>query len=109
MFIIILLLFIPVVYLVCHCYVHNGLNGQIFHKIPGPSGYPIIGNILLLLRSREKFWKALLTLPNQYYPIFKLWVSSFFIISIRHPDDLEIMLSSTKYIDKGIVYDIFHP
>ncbi|XP_036146947.1 cytochrome P450 4C1-like isoform X2 [Monomorium pharaonis] len=109
MFIIILLLFIPVVYLACHYYVHNGLYGRLYHKIPGPSGYPIIGNLFLALCSREKIWKNLITLSTQYYPIFKAWMFLYCLVSIRHPDDLEVILSSTKDIDKSRLYEVLHP
>jgi len=50
------LLFILILYLAYHYYVHYGRNGQLLHKIPGPSGYPIIGNILqgLISTGKEK-------------------------------------------------------
>ncbi|XP_036143276.1 cytochrome P450 4V2-like [Monomorium pharaonis] len=31
------------------------------------------------------------------------------LVSIRHPDDLEIILSSTKDIDKSRLYEVLHP
>ncbi|XP_036142986.1 cytochrome P450 4C1 isoform X1 [Monomorium pharaonis] len=106
MLIIILLLLIPVVYLACHYYVHNG---RLFHKIPGPSSYPIIGHLLLALCSREKLWEFLITFSVQYYPIFKVWIFLYGIVSIRHPDDLETILSSTRDIDKSRIYEMLHP
>jgi len=39
----------------------------------------------------EKQWKFLITLLDQYYPIFKVWAISRPIVSIRHPDDLKVM------------------
>ncbi|XP_036143835.1 cytochrome P450 4C1 [Monomorium pharaonis] len=106
---ILLLILIPVAYLVYHYYVHNGQNGRLFHKIPGPSYYPIIGHLLLALRPPEELWKILITIPNQYYPIGKMWTFFYFAVTIRHPDDLEILLNNVKYINKGIVYNILHP
>ena len=54
MFISIFLLLIPIVYLIYHYYVQYGSIGRLINNIPGPPGYPIIGNTLLLLVSRGK-------------------------------------------------------
>jgi len=89
--------------------VHYGRNGRLINIIPGPQGYPIIGNTLLFLGSQEELWKVQVTLPNQYYPIFKVWAFTTSFISIRHPDDLEIILNSMKNIEKGIHYDSLLP
>jgi len=48
-------LLLPVlVYLVYHCYVRYGRNGRLINNIPGPSGYPIIGNMLQVQGSAGK-------------------------------------------------------
>ncbi|XP_025262057.1 cytochrome P450 4C1-like isoform X2 [Camponotus floridanus] len=46
---------------------------------------------------------------NEYYPFFKF--GGFFVygVCISHPDDLETILSSTKYIEKGRLYNLLHP
>ncbi|EFN72810.1 Cytochrome P450 4C1 [Camponotus floridanus] len=54
-------------------------------------------------------WKLLCTLCDKYYPILKVWGLFEFTVSIRHPDDLEKILSSTKHIDKSRTYNILHP
>ncbi|XP_039306246.1 cytochrome P450 4C1 isoform X2 [Solenopsis invicta] len=51
-----LLLIIIVVYLMCHCYAQYGPSGRLINKIPGPPGYPIIGNLFNLLESRGSKW-----------------------------------------------------
>ncbi|XP_036144046.1 cytochrome P450 4C1-like isoform X1 [Monomorium pharaonis] len=57
----------------------------------------------------EDIWKILFNLSNQYYPIFKVWAFFITMVSIRHPNDLEIILNNTKHIDKGIIYDKLSP
>lgn len=53
MIVIILLLFVLVL-LTYNYYVKYGRNGRLINNIPGPSGYPIIGNTLILLGSTGK-------------------------------------------------------
>ncbi|XP_011705224.1 PREDICTED: cytochrome P450 4C1-like [Wasmannia auropunctata] len=90
-------------------YAHYGRNGRLINLIPGPVGFPILGNVLQFLGSQEEKWKILTTLNEQYYPILKIW--GFFLpaICIRHPDDLEIILGSSQHIEKGMIYDFIKP
>lgn len=46
----------------------------------------------------EGLWTILLTLSNQYYPIFKLWTSVVPIVSIRHPHDLEVTKHKKNFL-----------
>ncbi|KAL6420177.1 hypothetical protein ACFW04_012265 [Cataglyphis niger] len=50
-----------------------------------------------------------ISLSDKYYPIFKLWSCFMYFVLIRHPDDMEIILSSTKHIEKGYAYKLIHP
>ncbi|XP_011701419.1 PREDICTED: cytochrome P450 4C1-like isoform X1 [Wasmannia auropunctata] len=103
MIISILLLLILIV-LAYNYYVHYGRNGRLINLIPGPKGYPVSGNVLEYLCSREEQWKLLINMTDEYYPILKIW--GFFrpVVSIRHPDDLETILNSTKHINKSMIY-----
>ncbi|XP_039304610.1 cytochrome P450 4C1 [Solenopsis invicta] len=107
---IIILLFILVAYLVFHCYLHYGRpKGRLINILSGP-GYPIIGVLLDCLYSSEGLFKLLITRGDTYYPIYKVHYYFFLtVISIRHPDDLEVILNSTKHLDKSIIYKLFHP
>jgi len=92
------------------------IYNYVYHKkyrrlnlIPGPSDFPIIGNALQLYVSAEELWKFFCKLSDEYWPIFKLRVFFTNVIFIRHPDDLETILNSTKHIEKSFVYDMSHP
>ncbi|XP_071576723.1 cytochrome P450 4C1-like isoform X2 [Temnothorax nylanderi] len=104
----ILLSFILIL-LMYNYYVHHGKNGQLINLIPGPPGRLIVGNALDYLGPREELWKRMVTSANQYYPIYKIWGFFVPIVSIRHPDDLETILSSTKHIEKSFLYDVLQP
>ncbi|XP_071646079.1 cytochrome P450 4C1-like [Temnothorax longispinosus] len=106
----IILLLLTLILLISNYYVHyHGKKGRLINLIPGPSGYPIVGNAFQYLASREEQWKLLITLTDEFYPIIKFWGFFFPLISIRHPNDLETILSSTKHIEKSLIYDVLHP
>ncbi|XP_036150392.1 cytochrome P450 4C1-like, partial [Monomorium pharaonis] len=54
----------------------------------------------------EHIWKVHFNLINQYYPLCKIWFFLIPIVAIRHPDDLEVILGSTKHIEKSKIYDV---
>jgi len=39
----------------------------------------------------ERQWNVLITLNDQYYPIFKIWGFFWPFVFIRHPDDLQVI------------------
>ncbi|XP_024892041.1 cytochrome P450 4C1-like [Temnothorax curvispinosus] len=93
-----------------HYYIHYGSrNGRLINLIPGPSGYPIFGNLLQFIGPREKQWKLLISLIDQYYPIVKLWGFSIPFVFIRHPDDLQTILHNTAHSRKNFFYDVLRP
>ncbi|XP_025266583.1 cytochrome P450 4C1-like [Camponotus floridanus] len=108
MFINILLLFIFILS-IYYYYVHYGRKGRLLHLIPEPPSVPIFGHAHLAQLSAVEQWKVFCTLTDKYYPILKVWGLHEFAVSIRHPDDLEKILSSTKHIEKSRLYNILHP
>ncbi|XP_018393738.1 PREDICTED: uncharacterized protein LOC108772664 [Cyphomyrmex costatus] len=108
-----LLLFILTIFIltifVCNYYVYYGKNRRLISLIPGPPGYPILGNAFLLLGSREKQWNTIVGIFNQYYPIFRFQALFVSAVIICHPDDIQTILSNTKHLEKSILYDFFKP
>ncbi|XP_025262283.1 cytochrome P450 4C1-like isoform X2 [Camponotus floridanus] len=104
-----ILVFSMFILLVYNYYVYYKKYGQLLNLIPGPSGFPIIGNALQFYVSTEKLWKLFCKLSDEYYPIIKFGFFYIYLVGIRHPDDLEMILSSTKHIEKSFLYNIAHP
>ncbi|XP_020278699.1 cytochrome P450 4C1-like [Pseudomyrmex gracilis] len=105
--IIILVLVIILLVSIYH-YLYYGKKERLLNHIPGPSSLPIIGSALINV-SNDKLLHRLLKLHDQYYPIMKIWFSHVPWIIIRHPDDIQAILGSTKHVEKSYIYTIFHP
>ncbi|XP_012271223.1 cytochrome P450 4C1 [Orussus abietinus] len=92
-----------------HCYVRGGKRGELINKIPGPVALPFIGNILSFLVPFEELWYVLRRHNRDYYPIYRLWSVRWPVVNLQHPDDLEVLLSSPKHIEKSLIYNFLHP
>ncbi|XP_049530224.1 cytochrome P450 4d1-like [Anopheles darlingi] len=79
-------------------------------KLGGPKAYPIIGNGLLFInKSPAEFLQVVRTLITQYGECFRVWLGTQLIIVLTDPKDIEVVLSSPKYIDKSTEYDFIRP
>ncbi|NP_001165978.1 cytochrome P450 4AB12 isoform X1 [Nasonia vitripennis] len=95
--------------LIFHISTRYSRMGKLVNKIPGPRPIPILGNMLLLNVSSDKLFGIMRELINSYYPILKVWFCTNAMVGLRHPDDLEVILSSQKAIDKSYVYGYLEP
>ncbi|XP_014612686.1 PREDICTED: cytochrome P450 4C1-like isoform X1 [Polistes canadensis] len=92
---------------VLHCKIKYGRIGRILDCLPGPKEYPIIGNIHNLYD--ENFIQKAWELNNKYFPIYKVWVFSYYAVILLHPDDIKVLMTSTENIDKEYVYYFLRP
>ncbi|NXM47334.1 CP4V2 protein, partial [Gymnorhina tibicen] len=82
------------------------------NSIPGISPcYPVLGNAMLLERTGEGFFKQLQFYVEEFrsWPLFKLWIGPLPVIILYHPDSVEVILNSSKHIEKSYLYDFLHP
>ncbi|KAB0799096.1 hypothetical protein PPYR_06976 [Photinus pyralis] len=77
-------------------------------KIPGPKGWPLIGNALDCRGSAHEIFKTMYNY-GEPYNIMKIWVGPTLVIFIGDPRDAEMILSSTVHIDKSPEYRLFEP
>ncbi|XP_014487240.1 PREDICTED: cytochrome P450 4C1-like isoform X2 [Dinoponera quadriceps] len=107
--ILLLLITIVIIAFTFDFYVHHKKAGQLLDQIPGRKGVPILGNKLQIYLPRDKLWLFFCNMMDKYYPITKIWAFHIPVVSIRHPDDLEVTLNNTKNIEKSILYKILIP
>ena len=101
------------IFIMClyHYNIRYGKYGQLIDRIPGLVTIPIFGNILTLSNlTQEELWQLQITLSKNYYPIFKMWSFTIAYVVICHPDDVQVILSSSKqHLEKGLIYTFLHP
>ncbi|XP_023316141.1 cytochrome P450 4C1-like [Trichogramma pretiosum] len=96
--------------LIFHLMTRYNKRGRLLSKIPGPTAYPLLGNMLKFkVDNLQDLWRLGREVSNDYYPITRFWICKTAIISVRHPDDLEVIFQSHKVIDKGYIYEYLHP
>uniref|UniRef100_A0A182VPL0 Uncharacterized protein n=2 Tax=Anopheles merus TaxID=30066 RepID=A0A182VPL0_ANOME len=79
-------------------------------KLGGPPAYPILGNGLMFLnKSPAAFLRIIGELLQRYGDCFRVWLGTQLVIVMGDPKDIEVLLSSPKYIDKSTEYDFIRP
>lgn len=77
-------------------------------KIPGPKGWPLIGNVLDSRGSAHDIFKTIYNY-GESYNVMKMWAGPKLGIFLGDPRDAEIILSSSVHIDKSSEYRLFEP
>ncbi|XP_035890500.1 cytochrome P450 10-like [Anopheles stephensi] len=93
-------------------YIYQRFGEMLKHtgKLGGPPAYPLIGNGLLFLnKSPAEFLRIIGALLKQYGDCFRVWLGTQLAIVVIDPKDIEVLLSSPKYIDKSTEYDFIRP
>ncbi|KAF5302915.1 hypothetical protein FQA39_LY02095 [Lamprigera yunnana] len=78
-------------------------------RLPGPKGFPIIGNALDLTGSSHEVFKNVYKHTKDFDSVFKLWVGPKLFVFLTDPRDVEVILSSHVHIDKSNEYRFFQP
>ncbi|KAJ8670667.1 hypothetical protein QAD02_001926 [Eretmocerus hayati] len=102
-------IFLLIIIIVFHYFTRCGRTGTLVKNMPGVPAWPLIGSLPSLIVPQDEIWPMLRKFNDDYYPIFKFWTTHEVVINIRHPDDIEILLSSTQHIDKSKVYQLLQP
>lgn len=80
-------------------------------KIPGPDGYPLLGNAHEFVGSSNTIFEKMYERSFEFTPSspVKVWIGPRLLVFLTDPRDIEIILSSNVYIDKAPEYRFFEP
>ncbi|XP_053669358.1 cytochrome P450 4d1-like [Anopheles marshallii] len=79
-------------------------------KLGGPVAYPLVGNgLLFIYKTPAEFLQLLGRLIAQYGKCLRVWLGTQLIVLVTDPKDIEVLLSSPKYIEKSSEYDFIRP
>nr|UUB32667.1 cytochrome P450 CYP4G55 [Dendroctonus rhizophagus] len=82
---------------------------ELAENLPGPKGWPILGNALEFTGSPHEIFMRLYQKVNDFGRVIKLWIGPRLLIFLLDPRDVEIVLSSHVHIDKSPEYRFFKP
>ncbi|KAI5633498.1 cytochrome p450 domain-containing protein [Phthorimaea operculella] len=74
--------------------------------MPGPPGWPILGNALIFMAKPDDFLKIVMEeLMVKYGEYFRLWLGSELLVCVKNPSDIRLLLTSNKINLKGPMYE----
>ncbi|KAF5302921.1 hypothetical protein FQA39_LY02101 [Lamprigera yunnana] len=104
------LLLIPAVILWCAYWRRSRKNLiELAEKLPGPKGWPIIGNALDFIGTSPDVFSCVYKHTYNFDRVIKMWIGPKLLVFLFDPKDVEIILSSHVYIDKSSEYTFFKP
>ncbi|XP_046962288.1 cytochrome P450 4C1-like isoform X1 [Vanessa cardui] len=103
-----LLLFVVFILIFYH-YINYLFKDEKFDKIPGPKGTFLIENGLDFLMESAPLFTYFRNLANKYKDLYKLKIFNKKVVLIYNPEDIETVLTNTKYNDKGFMYYFLRP
>nr|CAD7393406.1 unnamed protein product [Timema cristinae] len=105
---IILVIVVFVLYLVFPYHFVSNQTHQLINKIPGPPLTFAFGNTWEFFLEPEEFFLKMLELHGRFPEIFRIWILGKPTVVIFNPKDIEVILNSTKHIDKSHHYTFLH-
>ncbi|ELK28481.1 Cytochrome P450 4V2 [Myotis davidii] len=90
-------------------YSHKWLQMRRIPIVPG--AYPLVGHSLVLKRGGKEFFQQLMnyTEENRHVPMITLWLGTVPVILMYKAETIEVILTSSKQIDKSHLYRFLKP
>ncbi|XP_044262894.1 cytochrome P450 4C1-like [Tribolium madens] len=87
-----------------HFNILQQLNKKILKKIRGPPETPIFGHMYIFTQDPDLWFTRMRKFSREYYPIFRLSALYVDIVNFLDPNDIELILSTTKHLSKSKIY-----
>ncbi|XP_064225665.1 cytochrome P450 4V2 isoform X2 [Aotus nancymaae] len=73
--------------------------------------YPLLGHALLMKRDGREFFQQIIQYTEEYrhIPLLKLWVGPVPMVALYNAENVEVILTSSKQIDKSSMYKFLEP
>ncbi|XP_035148364.3 cytochrome P450 4V2 isoform X2 [Callithrix jacchus] len=73
--------------------------------------YPLLGHALLMKRDGREFFQQIIQYTEEYrhMPLLKLWVGPVPMVALYRAENVEVILTSSKQIDKSSMYKFLEP
>nr|WCC58122.1 cytochrome P450 [Pharsalia antennata] len=78
-------------------------------QLPGPTALPLIGNGLSFMCKSEELLSQLLKLTDPYTSPGRLWLGPRLFVFVKDPDQLQVLMQSSKMSTKSFVYRFLEP
>ncbi|XP_058145994.1 cytochrome P450 4V2 [Dasypus novemcinctus] len=72
---------------------------------------PLVGHSLLFKPDRQEFFQQIIQYSEEYRhrPLLKLWIGTLPMVALYHAENVEVILTSSKQIDKSSMYQFLQP
>uniref|UniRef100_UPI003B5C7B35 uncharacterized LOC119834290 n=1 Tax=Zerene cesonia TaxID=33412 RepID=UPI003B5C7B35 len=102
------LIFVVAIILITLCfYTTHSRAGRLMSKLPGPKGWPIVGTAFQFLASPEVVFIKLREDYKKFKSLTSYYSFGFGFVNIYDPEDIEILLSASRFNYKFIPYTFF--
>jgi len=82
---------------------------RLMNLLPGPKSYPFIGSqFQFILADRKELMRKKTEEINQNPPLYRTWIGNIPEVNLLNPAHLEVILGSSKHINKSFGYNFLH-
>ncbi|KAM6221519.1 cytochrome P450 4V2-like [Rhynchocyon petersi] len=76
-----------------------------------PYAFPLVGHSLLMKMDGKGFFAQVMKYSEQYrhMPLMKFWIGPVPVVALYHAENVEVILTSSKQIDKSSFYKFIEP